>query len=202
MSNTEVLYARVRDGKVTEYPVTRVIIENRKHPLNWYLPVQTGVPPLVDTRFYQVAFDFEVGTSLVKINYVVVPLELETVLQSLIIGQHEGGGIESLSYSDLTEAQIAKLKRMVADYAEGQVAKLAQERGYDNLDTLLGRYRNSTNPVFAAEALFIQTALDNAWTNLQVYFEEIKQGTKPLPILLREIDQVIQLPTWESMTAA
>lgn len=186
-------YGRVEKGNVVEFPVTMEAIRARGHRIWQYSPVVYAKVPAHDPRSQKieamVAWD---PVGVISVTYAVIELSLAELLAAL---KNENGSVKTLG--ELSVPLIEKIKDTISDYAESKVEALCISKGYKSLNNILGRYTNSSNVAFAAEASFIQTTLDTAWENLIAYYKDIEAGSVPLPTTLEEIDKITNIPaTW------
>lgn len=190
------LFARVENGQVTEFPVYRLHIKNRAHPLSWYTPVQEGPLPEVPPFHYLTKEVKVVGTE-VHLTYGVQAYTLAQLLSQLRVRSDEPGVQDTvLVVTEIDPDLISHVYNMVSDYAHEKLDQFAQTRGYKNLDSLIGKYKNSGIPKLAAEAERGQQLLDLTWGSLLGYFEKVMTGQTPVPSSMEEIDNLLPELTW------
>lgn len=196
MSNALKIYARVQGGKVIEYPVLEETINARKDPFYFYLPVREEAKPKLIGVAQSISYEFVVGAQEVSIKYTVKNKDLDDLFQ-LFTFKKIGDASVPVSVSDISAEMLAYFQNKISLYVESKIEALAVAKGYNSLDTLLSRYRNSTNTAWKQESEFVQAILDKAWAEMIVYFDEMKNGVKPIPLSRDEIDAVIVIPGWK-----
>lgn len=199
------VFARVIDGQIVEYPVYRLHIQNRAHPVEWYTPVvESPKPPLPPYSNYKQSLSIVGGT--VVVSFSVVPQSLNEVLRNLAVQSDEvnelGLPTQSLQpplISDVPPDTIAKVYDMVGDYAMDRLTSWAKTRKYGSF-TNLTNYRDSAIPKFKAEALRGIELRDQIWSILIDYFTKVTAGELPVPISSTEIDALVPTLLWPDET--
>lgn len=195
------LFAKVENGEVVEFPVYRLHIKNRAHPIHWYTPVIDAPKPDLQP-FHKHISSLTVGNHAVLQSYIQVPLTLPEIFAQLrpnrdpMLSPNQPQP-EPPSIADVDPALIEHVYSLVSDYATDKLNTFSKTRGYTSLDTLLGRYKNSSVPKLQAEALRGQHLLDQTWVSLLTFFDEVTSGTRPIPTSLEEIDALLPALTWE-----
>ena len=200
------VYARVRDGVVTEYPVYDIHIKNRAHPFEWYTPVVYQAKPEFDPRIEGLKEIMEVFENQVLVRYEVVERDINSILQDIHYppnGErdpndpfHRPKKVE-VNIADVDPVLIEKIRKLAADIVLDKLDKFAQEKGYDDIRSCVS-YTASTNPKFKAEADIAIAKRDQAWTNLYTYLDEVVAGTKPVPESWADIEANLPEFTWPS----
>lgn len=191
------LFAMVRDGKVVEYPVYRLHIRNRAHPIEWYSRVTEHEKPELPPFHYHET-KIEMINGVVHVSYPATPYTLSQLLSQLKTESDDPAQeSQPMSIGDVDPAMVQHLYGLTSNYVHAKLDEFAQTRGYNNLDSLLGKYTNSTIPKFAMEAARGRLLLDTAWTNLLTYFDGIMAGTTPVPTSMLDIDANLPPLTWE-----
>lgn len=183
------VYGKVIDGKIVEFPVTAEIILARGHRLHEYSPVNYLPVPGYDYRMQRLVTTMSVENGTIDVQSVAQDLTFAEILASL---KNEDGSVKSIG--ELSEEIVVKIKTKIANYVEQHIEALCVSRGYDSINNLLGRYSNSANPTFAAEAKFIQDTIDHAWEKLISHYLAIEAGTASLPTSEEEIKAIAGLP--------
>lgn len=189
------VFARVIDGAVVEYPVSRLHITNRSHPIEWYTPVVDVNKPEVPA-FHYVTSKLDVGDGLVYATYEVVPYSLSQLLARINSKSMDRPGPANVMISEVEPELVQRILQMTSDYAEQKLEEFVATRGYYSLNNLLSRYTGSTIPKFAAEANRAQVLLDGLWARLTTYYTEIAEGARSVPSNINEIDEIIGEFTW------
>lgn len=197
MKPKEVVYAAVSKGVVVEYPVTLSTIEQRGHTEKMYYPVKV-VPMDIANEAGVVFFSkFTVEGQSVTLSYEKHYKTLEDIFKDFT---HSvvGNVVTPHWYIDIPEAEMKYFQKLLGEYYEARLEKVVKER-YTSIDTLLGRYRNSSNLVWKKEADFIQGKLDELWTSLIRYFEDLKSGDELLPTKPEDIAGIYPDVSWHDL---
>ena len=191
------LFARVKDGKIIEFPVYRLHIKNRAHPIDWYTPVkEIGKEETLPPFSYQQRTVELVGIEVIA-TYTTKEYSLSELLNQLNRGMDPvlGREVQAPKIEELDPALVAQVYKLTSEYATSKLNAFAQERGYDNIYTLCD-YRDSMFDKFRIEGLRGYQLRDQVWIALTTYFEEVQNGTKPVPVSISEIDAVFPAMTW------
>lgn len=191
------LFARVKEGKIIEFPVYRLHIKNRAHPIDWYTPVkEIGKEETLPPFSYQQRTVELVGVEVIA-TYTTKEYSLAELLNQLNRGMDPvlGREVQAPKIEELDPALVAQVYKLTSEYATSKLNAFAQERGYDNIYTLCD-YRDSMFDKFRIEGLRGYQLRDQVWIALITYFEEVQNGTKPVPVSISEIDAVFPAMTW------
>lgn len=191
------LFARVKEGKIIEFPVYRLHIKNRAHPIDWYTPVkEIGKEETLPPFSYQQRTVELVGVEVIA-TYTTKEYSLAELLNQLNRGMDPvlGREVQAPKIEELDPALVAQVYKLTSEYATSKLNAFAQERGYDNIYTLCD-YRDSMFDKFRIEGLRGYQLRDQVWIALTTYFEEVQNGTKPVPVSISEIDAVFPAMTW------
>jgi hypothetical protein len=192
------VFARVTDGKVVEYPVYRIHIRNRAHPLSYYHRVVDAGAPTPD-EFGTVDQTLEVHPdNTVHVVYTKRPLTLSEILRTFKVQNIKDpmASVEAKPISEIDPATIQHVYSLAGDYISVKLDEFARTKQYNDFIHLTG-YRYSAIPSFAAEAMRGYTLRDQIWANLLVYFTEVTSGAVPVPTSIADIDAVIPNLTWD-----
>lgn len=192
------VFARVTDGKVVEYPVYRIHIRNRAHPLSYYHRVVDAGPPTPD-EFGTVDQTLEVHPdNTVHVVYTKRPLTLSEILRTFKVQNIKDpmASVEAKPISEIDPATIQHVYSLAGDYISVKLDEFARTKQYNDFIHLTG-YRYSAIPSFAAEAMRGYTLRDQIWANLLGYFTEVTSGAVPVPTSIADIDAVIPNLTWD-----
>jgi len=199
------VFARVIDGQIVEYPVYRLHIVNRGHPVDWYTPVvESPKPELPPYSSYKQSLTVVGGT--VVASYSVIPQSLNEVLRGLVVQSTEAvePGLPSQAtqpplITDVPPDTIAKVYDMVGDYVMDKLSAWAKTRKYGSFSNLTD-YRDSAIPKFQAEALRGIELRDTIWLTLIDYFTKVTTGQLPVPTSVSEIDALVPTLLWPDET--
>ena len=192
------VFARVTDGKVVEYPVYRIHIRNRAHPLSYYHRVVDAGAPTPD-EFGTVDQTLEVHPdNTVHVVYTKRPLTLSEILRTFKVQNIKDpmASVEAKPISEIDPATIQHVYSLAGDYISVKLDEFARTKQYKDFIHLTG-YRYSAIPSFAAEAMRGYTLRDQIWANLLGYFTEVTSGAVPVPTSIADIDAVIPNLTWD-----
>lgn len=192
------VFARVVDGKVVEYPVYRIHIRNRAHPLSYYhRVVDTGAP--TPDEFGTVDQTLEVHPdNTVHVVYTKRPLTLAEMLRTFQV-QNPEDPLAPMMAKPITEIDPATLQHfynLAGDYVTEKLDEFARTKQYKDFIHLTG-YRYSAIPSFAAEAMRGYTLRDQIWANLLSYFTQVTSGAVPVPTSIADVDALIPDLTWD-----
>lgn len=192
------LFARVVDGKVVEYPVYRIHIKNRAHPLSFYTPVVKTEAPAPD-QFGTVDESLEVRPDAVHAVYTKRPLTLTEILRTFQVQNPEDpmAPMTAKSISEIDPATVRHVYSLAGDYVSVKLDEFARTKRYNDFIHLTG-YRYSAIPSFAAEAMRGYTLRDQIWANLLNYFTQVTTGAVPVPTSIADVDSLIPAMTWEA----
>ena len=192
------VFARVTDGKVVEYPVYRIHIRNRDHPLSYYHRVVDAGAPTPD-EFGTVDQTLEVHPdNTVHVVYTKRPLTLSEILRTFKVQNIKDpmASAEAKPISEIDPATVQHVYSLAGDYISVKLDEFARTKQYKDFIHLTG-YRYSAIPSFAAEAMRGYTLRDQIWANLLGYFTEVTSGAVPVPTSIADIDAVIPNLTWD-----
>lgn len=191
------IYARVQGNQVIEYPVTNATIEARGHSVNQYYPVRITEDTFSDEAGKIAVREIKVENGWVVVNNSVRDKTLEEAISFFRKSYEEDKWIPYTS-KEVPIGELNYFQTKLAEEAEARLEAVVKER-YSSLDTLLGRYANSSNPVWKKEAAFIQAALDALWARLLEYFHGLSVGITPLPVDASELKELMKAPSWSEM---
>lgn len=197
------LFGRVKNGTIVEFPVYRLHIKNRSHPLSWYTPVvELPKPELPAFHCYERAL--EVKGSVIELSYTTRPYTLQELLgqlRKLPTGENPDEQPSVIPINEVDPATIQQVYGLVSNYLTDKLIAFAATRGYGsaNVDsfTSLMTYSDSIIEKFKNEALRGKALRDQAWANMLGYFAKVTTGEVPVPTTMEEIDAIIPELTWE-----
>ena len=201
----DIVYARVVNGKIVEYPVYAIHIKNRAHPVEWYTPVIYLEKPTYDNRYQTIKEELQITGNHVLATYKVLALTVNTSLDRLF---YPNGRInmtnpievvlpEEVTIGTIDPFLFSKIMERVS-YEVGQsLDDFVATRNYDDVKSC-SSYVNSSNVQFQAEATRVIALRDQTYTNLYTYLATLTAGTNPLPKSFEEIKTTANLPelTW------
>lgn len=203
------IFARVKDGKIVEYPVYAEHIKARGLPVTWFVKCQVEEQPAVDEFSYAVQVPQLVNETEVVVSWKICTYQLEQLLMRLPVSLEAGRGERRNPRTRLnespTETMIAKIKQLAEDRIEDLLDAFAQTRGYKDLERAVS-YIGDKNPKWDAEGTYCRDVRSDTWVQLQAYFADVTATpqVKPWPNTWRDIVANIPTPTWpaEAVTPA
>lgn len=200
MSDQE-LYARVRDGEVIEFPVLKQHIENRAHPMEWYVLCKQDKVPDISKYEYLVQKPEVVGRDVV-VRYTVHELDLFG-LYNFVYPERRllTDEVELKDISEVEPALVRKISEKIDQHIQKRLEEFAAERGYGSLVSACS-YANSTIEKFANEGRRCVELRDQCWAALYQKLDDITSGREKVPATPQEIMAVIPALTWEEESEA
>lgn len=195
------LFARIKDGQIVEFPVYRLHIKNRAHPLSWYTPVtEEAKPELPPFHYHKRTVSLNNGA--VTCTYTAIAFTLAELLAQLkpassgLVGEEAPVPL----VSELDPALVAHVYELASEYLTDKLVAFAKTRGYgtskvDAFTSLLS-YLTSGVAKFKAEAERGQMLRDTAWANLLGYFQQVTTGEVPVPTSIDSIEALIPAMRW------
>lgn len=190
------LFARVENHQIVEYPVYRIHIVSRSHPIEWYTPV-TVVPALPAPQFYRNQEKVELkNDGQVLVTYEAVPLSLEQLLQTVYADVIPEEGQEAeVFYSQVDPALAYRIYLLAGNFTMDKLNEFVQTRDYDSMLSLVS-YKDSQIPKFSAEAARGIELRDQIWTAMVGFFQQLQQDLVPVPRSLGEVEAIMPALTW------
>jgi hypothetical protein len=189
------VFARIKDGKITEYPVYEIHIKNRNHPNSLYLECVFDKKPNVP-EFHYLTESKSVENNKVYIKYKILPIPLEGLLKKLNIIQHPGKQPVPLLITDVRPELTERIITLTKEHVQSLLDKFAAEKGFDDMSSLVS-YKDSTIPEWASQATTGIAKRDATWSGLYVYLNKINTGVEPLPTTIQDIMQELPSLVWE-----
>jgi len=93
-----------------------------------------------------------------------------------------------------TERNTA-IQNAIVDGVQKRLDDFAKTRNYYDILSA-STYANSTNPTFAAEALYCVQKRDETWAKVYQIETEVKAGTRPMPSGYADIEAELPALTW------
>lgn len=193
--DTNTLFARVSDGKITEYPVSGLHIRNRAHPKAWYKPVVQPQRPVI-TEFQHIRETPVVTDDHVTLTYEVKDFTLDNILRNLLPAGSTG--IDNTIRADvntLTVAQVERISELASEMVQDMLDTFAEEKGYDDIKSAI-TYLNSGVVSFAADAAIALTLRDQTWDGLYTYLASVQADTTDVPLNTTEIKATLPTLVW------
>lgn len=195
------LYARVKDGKIVEYPVYLEHIKARGLPESWFVKCEIEPQPTTDIFSYAVQEPRVVNSTQVVVGWKVSALGLEQLLSRLPLNpdspKNNRRPNRRVVNEQPSEAMVAKIKTMVEDRVQALLDSFALTRGYATLERAVS-YIGDKNVKWNAEGIFCRDLRSDTWTQLQVYFTEVTATpqVKPWPNTWQDIANNLPKLQW------
>ena len=190
------VFARIVNGAIVEFPVYRLHIRNRAHPIEWYTRVVFKDKPELPAFHYHET-KVELVNGVPTVSYPVVPYTLPQLLSQLRVEVNPMEEPQPVSIEDVDPVVVNHIYKLVSEYIHAKLDAFAQTRNYNNLDSLIGKYTGSAIPQFNAEAARGRHLLDTTWASLLTYFDNVMSGTVPVPTSMQDIESQLPELTWE-----
>jgi len=200
------IYARLKDGNVVEYPVFKLHINNRAHPVSWYTRCIFDEKP-VKKPFYsyieklKVVTDQDTNISKVYVSYIEVPLSLNELLRianrnTTALMQMPGEEETAVSIADIPQDLLYRILFLADQYIQDKLDEFAATRQYKDVTSLCS-YKDSTRPSYASDAARGIVVRDKTWIATEVYMGSVLTGVTPVPKSTADIDAILTDLTWE-----
>ena len=195
LNNNEILFARVEQGQIIEFPVTAEQIRNRNAPLSMFKQVTALEARPSATQFQVVTEVLSLVGNDVRLVYKVTDLTLQEILNRL----HED--FEKTATADITVADVpaevfAKVLAVTRQRLGEQLNAFAQTRDYDDIVSLCS-YATDPEPDHAAEGQHGVALRSQVWAAIRDYQKDVISGAKPVPRFESDIFEVVPALTWE-----
>lgn len=206
------LYARVVDGKIQEFPVYLIHIENRHHPLSWYVKCTVDEKPAVGEFSYARQVPSVTETGGVNIAWVVEQYTLDQLLSRLPVVEKEGAPRRGPQrpVEAPTESLINKIKELAIERAQTVLDTFAGTKGYGtppggpkSLESAIS-FKGSKVPEWVADAAYCESLRDDFWVTLFKYFDDVTATpqAKPWPNRWTDIMAIMPEMKWPVVTPA
>lgn len=179
------VFARIKDGKIVEYPVYEAHIKNRAHPYSLYVECVFATKPTVP-EFHYLAEDKAIQDNKVYVSYRVLPVPLPSLLKQLKPVSQPGQQPALLSINDIKPEFVQRIITLTKDYVQSLLDKFAAEKGFTDMVSLVS-YKDSTNPEWSNQATIGIAKRDQTWSALYQYLDDVMNSVKPIPKTEEEI---------------
>lgn len=202
MSQDLELYARVINGEVTEFPVYRIHIANREHPLYWYTLAKEDIKPEIN-KYQVLEQKYEVLPTHVRVYYEVRNKTLEELIKSTKEYGYTNseGAYTPPSIADVPPELINLCYNATSDYITNILNDFAAQKGYGTKQvdpfTSLMTYLDSKVDQFKREAEKGRDYRDQIWAHMLSYYDGVLKGTRPVPSDVQEVIGEIPLLKWD-----
>jgi hypothetical protein len=187
------IYARITDGKVTEYPVTEENIQLRALPMDWFLPCEVQPRPDKDDANMVVEV-YEVQETKVLVTYKTTTIHPQDLLDTLYeyvtrpLNRPFMGRIPSTTaFSTVVAWFEKKIEKRLDDFAK--------QRGYTNVFTLT-TYANSKVESRRLEAERGIDLRDHTWTAFYAFLDKLSKGEVDYPSCYEDVEKQLPALTW------
>ena len=195
LSQNNLIYAKVVNGEIVEYPVYKVHINNRQEPISDYNLVSFDAKPVVPPFHYAREVPrYENGQ--VHVGYSIEAFSLQDILSQIAIPSAGGIGLPTAPViTDVPVETIDRIKALTTIHVQSKLDTFAQEKGYDNLLSATS-YKDSSVVQFSTEATIAIQLRDQVWGSLYTYIQAVEAGTKPVPVSVAEIEAQLPAFVW------
>jgi hypothetical protein len=194
------VFVKIDGDSIVEYPVYRLHITNRAHPLDWYTRVVYETKPEVPD-FHYAKEELSLKNKVPTISYVVTPLSLTDLLNNInarIINDPEASQDPNarINFSELDPNVVKRIAELATQRAQSKLDAFAMTKNYDNAVFAIS-YKDSSIPTFSADAAKIISIRDQLWPAMYKYIDDVMQSIKPVPRTVDEIDAIMPAFKWE-----
>lgn len=197
-------YAKVKDGKIVEYPVYIEQIKARGLPETWYTKCTVDPKPETDDFTYAYQVPVIQDTGGVRVTWKTDALSLESLLRMLPINPDSPRAKtprqpNKENNKPPSEAMITKIKALTEDRVQAELDKFANQRGYSDMERAIS-YIGDKNLTWSKEGKLCRDLRSDTWVALQAYFNDVTATpqVKPYPNTWRDIAVNLPALTWES----
>lgn len=187
------IFARVKDGRIVDYPVSYQAIINRAHPFSMYVCVEFDERPEVPP-FHQCVEKVE----LLKDGRVLVryldpkPIPLQHLLRLINVETRPGVPNNDTIFTVDLQNQIFHLaEKRIEDLLDAMVLG----RGYRSVESVVS-YENSSVEAFAADAHFVRRLRDDIWVAFTTYKNKVFNKDLPFPTQWLDFTSVLPKIQW------
>lgn len=192
------VYASVKDGKVTEYPITEVNIRNRKETIDKYTECIIDEKP-TPVPFYFIKETAELYKGKVYVSFKLVAFNLDNLINyahlTLMRKNQSWRKNQTIDFKDVDSVLMERIKKVAESEVQEKLDDFAKKRGFDNINTLC-TYKNSTIEAWVINAERGITIRDQSWVALYEYFSLMEGGVNPFPATGADIFKVLPEMTW------
>lgn len=206
-STTQAIYARVKDGKITEYPVTMEQIKARGLPQSWYVECTIDDKPIIDELTYAYQVPVITDNNGVRVTWKTSPITLDRLLNMLPFNSETNENENPLiklptsrrrikSNNPPTPAMVAMIKKLTEERIQTSLDNFAKLKGYDSIERAIS-YIGDKNETWDSEGKFCRDIRSDTWTQLQQYFSDVTATPQVKPYPNRWEDITKNLPKLE-----
>ena len=210
-ANDSAVYARVVDGVVVEYPIHLQTITARGQPLEWFTPVQTGIPPTA-TEYQTVVGTPVVFGSAVVLQYAVKDISLDRLLSRAWTGNDNNlamrrrndlpvfdvylNNLPTPVIKDLDPILVDKIFSLISINIDIRLDKFAASKKYSSIDKACG-FINSNEAEWVSDAKVAIYNRDITWKAYIKYVNDVTNGTIALAKQYSDIETMLPELSWD-----
>lgn len=187
------IFARVKDGRIVDYPVSYQAIINRAHPFSMYVCVEFDERPDVPP-FHQCVEKVE----LLKDGRVLVryldpkPIPLQHLLRLINVETRPGVPNNDTIFTQDLQQQIFRLaEKRIEELLDG----VALDRGYRSVETAVS-YETSSVEAYSRDAKDIKKLRDDVWVAFTSYKNKVFNKDLPFPTQWLDFTSVLPKIQW------
>ena len=192
-------YARVQDGKITEYPVTEENIALRGLPMEWFLPCEVTMRPDPDET-NMVVETYEIQETKVLVKYVSTPIDPQTLLDTLYDYVTRPANRPYMGRIPSATA-FSTVVNWFEKETQKRLDKFAAERGYTNIFTLT-TYATSKVKTRQLEGQRGVDLRDHTWDAFYSFLDKLQKGEVDYPSSYEDVKTHLPALTWKDEVTA
>ena len=185
----DVVFARVIDGTIMEYPVLYKHIVNREGKKDQFKQVVMATMPSFDPRLERVEEKIEMVKGIPTVSYSLTSLSIDEILAGLWAGK------ETLSITDVDPEIFHKVAFLSDTMVTEMLDKFAQSRRYANMASL-ATYVNDPLQQHRDEADRGVALRSQIYTALKKFEADVGFGTSAVPKSAADILALFPALTW------
>ena len=193
-------YSRISNGAIVESHVSKNIIDNRGHPLEWYVEeVFYAKAPKTKYQYHQEKLTYLNG--IVYVSYDVVDYTLEEVLNLFVFADYDaklmaGETPEYPTIQSVDQEVFLHVKTLIEERASKQLLDIVKTKGYDSMLSCMMYASVSSVPSYVADGKRATKLNDDTWQQLIAYQQQVFQGGVPIPRTWDDIKPYLPELTW------
>ena len=172
------MFARVQNNVILEHPLTFEEIKKSNLPISFFKAIQYPSLPEVPP-FYQLKEIIQLKNSTPVVEYSVVPLSLQEVLNESFLGL-DTSKKDDYSIEDFPEVNIKRLFELMRLEVKNRLNGFARTRFYDDIATLV-TYKDDPDTQLSLEGLTGLNLRSKCWASQTKFEASILNNTTKLP---------------------
>lgn len=188
------VFARIKNGKIIEYPVYEIHIKNRAHSVDRYTECIFDTKPEIPA-FHQVREVLKISENKVYVSYILKAKTLEELLSSLRTRNIPGIPAVEVTIATIAKDFIDQVVVIAKKEVQDRLDAFATTDGFDDMKSLVG-YKDSTIPEWSEKATRAILLRDQTWMALYNYLDTVMNGTEPVPKSKNEVFDKLPVLSW------